>query len=136
MTIDSYLVTQHRPMMLPDSPKFPQNTWFSNEQPSRQQAVQKCPSNVHFSHFLCLFANCEQELQIASFSSERGQNSFVFPAFNATEQPYSREWRKLKSDPHESYFPALVFYRSEFHGVIITIIIFSSGCCVSGSRAQ
>ena len=81
---------------------FPQ---FSNEQASNEQAAaQKCPSNVHFSSRpgLFLFANCEQELQIASFSSKRSK-LLCFPTIQCSQhQPQLNEGRKWKSDPHES----------------------------------
>ena len=59
------------------------NEWFSPQ----EQLARACPSNVQFSSPASLpaglFANCEQEFQIARFP-QRGQNSFVFPPFNAT----------------------------------------------------
>ena len=52
------------------------NEWFSPQ----EQLARACPSNVQFSSPASLpaglFANCEQEFQIARFP-QRGQNSFV-----------------------------------------------------------
>ena len=49
----------------------------------QEHVLQMCSFPASASLPAGLFANCEQEFQIARFP-QRGQNSFVFPPFNAT----------------------------------------------------